>query len=196
MTGDIYFMDINGKLVTNRELARMALITKGENIYAEDLDSIRNFAKLCKGITKEVTPDIKTCLKNGDKVKAITIYYDNHPGLGLKNAKNIIDVLESVLRTDDGDVMFDNLFQHFNTSYLKSSTQQPKKFRSLIFRLEVDTGGGGYGLNINTIGELLDNVEKEYGEEMREEVKKWAMQSTIGDTFHKDGMNIIMMLEV
>lgn len=98
MINDIYFADNNGKLVTNRELARMAFIINGECINSEDLDAIRAYAANCKGIQKEVNPSIKICLKNGEKVRAIMIYRDRHPGVGLKEAKNVIDEMEEKMR--------------------------------------------------------------------------------------------------
>lgn len=98
MLNDIYFADNNGKLVTNRELARMAFVINGEYINSEDLDAIRAYATTCKGIQKEVNPSIKICLKNGEKVRAIMIYRDRHPGVGLKEAKDVIDEMEEKMR--------------------------------------------------------------------------------------------------
>lgn len=40
-----------------------------------------------------------------------------------------------------------------------------------MFRLEVDTGSGGYGY-IERINELLLDVEREYGKETKKEVEK------------------------
>lgn len=59
-----------------------------------------------------------------------------------------------------------------------------------MFRLEVDTGHGGYGFN-DTFAELLDDVKNEYGEETKEEVRKWALHSNEGDQYHKYGMYIL-----
>ncbi len=58
-----------------------------------------------------------------------------------------------------------------------------------IFRLEVDTGSGGYGFD-DSFDELLSDVEREYGEETKEKVKEWALQSKEGDEFYKYGMYI------
>ena len=57
------------------------------------------------------------------------------------------------------------------------------------FRLEVDIGGGGYGF-IDTFEELLEDVEREYGEEVRNKVKTWALNSKEGDEFNKYKMYI------
>ena len=58
-----------------------------------------------------------------------------------------------------------------------------------LFRLEVDTGSGGYGFT-DTFDELLEDVEYEYGEKVRDEVKEWALNSNVNDEFNKDGMYI------
>jgi hypothetical protein len=58
-----------------------------------------------------------------------------------------------------------------------------------LFRLEVDTGSGGYGFT-DTFDELLEDVEYEYGEKTRDEVKEWALNSNVNDEFNKDGMYI------
>lgn len=100
MINDIYFAANDGKLITNHELAKMAFVVNGVSIKANDLDAIRKFATSCRGILKEVNPSVKVCLKNGEKVKAVMIYRDRHPGMSLKEAKSIIDVMEK--RMDKG----------------------------------------------------------------------------------------------
>ena len=59
-----------------------------------------------------------------------------------------------------------------------------------LFRLEVDLGYGGYGYT-DTFGELLDDVEREYGESIKSEVEEWALSSVEDDEFIKDGIYII-----
>lgn len=59
-----------------------------------------------------------------------------------------------------------------------------------LFRLEVDTGSGGYGFTDN-INQLLEDIESEFGKIIREEVKKWALNSKENDKFHKYGMYVI-----
>lgn len=58
-----------------------------------------------------------------------------------------------------------------------------------LFRLEVDTGSGGYGFDV-TLEELLIDVEYECGEEGRDKVEEWATHSTPGSTFEECGMYI------
>ena len=58
-----------------------------------------------------------------------------------------------------------------------------------IFRMEVDTGSGGYGLNV-TLTQLLWNVEDEYGKAVSNEVENWALNSKENDEFNKYGMYI------
>ena len=62
-------------------------------------------------------------------------------------------------------------------------------FRGDLFRLEVDTGFGGYGFT-DTLSELMEDVENEYGNEVKVEVESWALNSKEGDEFQKYGMYI------
>lgn len=66
-------------------------------------------------------------------------------------------------------------------------------FREDLFRLEVNTGSGGYGFT-DTLSELMDDVENEYGDEVKDEVKAeveaWVLNSKEGDELQKYGMYI------
>lgn len=53
------------------------------------------------------------------------------------------------------------------------------------FRIEVDMGHGGYGF-LDDLDALLYDVKREFGNEVRNEVKEWAMKSKKGDKFKKD----------
>lgn len=89
---DIYFGTIDGGLITNFELANMAKVVSGNEIDYNDLESVREYAKTCKGIKGEVKhPSIRFLLKHGQKVKAVKVYYSRHPELGLKGSKEVID---------------------------------------------------------------------------------------------------------
>lgn len=57
------------------------------------------------------------------------------------------------------------------------------------FNLEVDTGNGGYNYEDN-LDKLLLDVEDEYGEDVKNEVEKWALNSKPEDQFIKYGMII------
>ena len=59
-------------------------------------------------------------------------------------------------------------------------------FREDLFRLEVDTGSGGYGFT-DTLSELMEDVD---GDEVKAEVEAWALNSKEGDEFQKYGMYI------
>lgn len=98
MENYIYFSTTDGGLVTNYELAHMAYVINGDCIDVNDLESIRKYATNCKGISKEVIPSIKVCLKNGYKFKAVMIYRDRHPGMSIKEAKDAIDDMERKLK--------------------------------------------------------------------------------------------------
>ena len=58
-----------------------------------------------------------------------------------------------------------------------------------LFRLEVNTGSGGYGFT-DTLSELTKDVENEYGDEVKAEVEVWALNSKEMDEFQKYGMRI------
>ena len=57
-------------------------------------------------------------------------------------------------------------------------------FREDLFRLEVNNGSGGYGFT-DTLSELMEDVENEYGDEIKAEVEAWALNSKEGDEFQK-----------
>lgn len=95
----IYFGTVDGGLVDHYDIIKMARIVSGKNIAINDFDAIREYAKTCKGIKKEVKkPSVKYLLERGEKVKAIQIYYRQHKGMGLKEAKDIIDKMEENLK--------------------------------------------------------------------------------------------------
>ena len=97
MNNDIYFTTMSGKLVTNHDIAKAAIIN-GDIVDEYDLDNVRKYASTCKGIVKEINPSIKVCLRNGDKITAVKLYYYRHPGITLKDAKNVIDDMEEKMR--------------------------------------------------------------------------------------------------
>ena len=63
-----------------------------------NFDDVRKYAATCKGIIKEINPSIKVCLRNGDRVTAIKLYYLRHPGIGLKEAKDAVDMIEARMK--------------------------------------------------------------------------------------------------
>ena len=97
MSNEIYFTTTNGKLVTNHDIVKAAIIN-GDCIDEYNLDEVRKYASTCKGVVKEINPSIKVCLQNGDKITAVKLYYYRHPGIGLKDAKNIIDDMEAKMK--------------------------------------------------------------------------------------------------
>ena len=46
MISDIYFATIYNSLVTNRDISKMAFVVHGKCIDSDDLDNIREYAKL------------------------------------------------------------------------------------------------------------------------------------------------------
>ena len=97
MSNDIYFTTTTGKLVTNHDIVKAAIIN-GDIVDEYDLDNVRKYASTCKGIVKEINPSIKVCLQNGDKITAVKLYYYRHPGIALKAAKNVIDDMEAKMK--------------------------------------------------------------------------------------------------
>ena len=98
MMEDIYFTTINGTLVNNYDIAKAAIIN-GDFINENNFDEVRRYASTCKGIIKEIRPSIKKCLQNGEKVTAIKLYYIRHPGIGLKEAKEAVDIMEAKMKS-------------------------------------------------------------------------------------------------
>ena len=97
MSNDIYFTTTSGKLITNHDIAKAAIIN-GDTVDEYNLDDVRKYASTCKGIVKEINPSIKVCLRNGDRVTAIRLYYLRHPGIALKDARNAIDMIEAKMK--------------------------------------------------------------------------------------------------
>ena len=97
MAKEIYFTTTSGKLVNNYDIAK-AVIINGDTVDEYNFDDVRKYAATCKGIIKEINPSIKVCLRNGDRVTAIRLYYLRHPGIALKDAKNAIDIIEAKMK--------------------------------------------------------------------------------------------------
>ena len=97
MAKEIYFTTTSGKLVNNYDIAKAAIIN-GDTVDGYNLDDVRKYASTCKGVVKEINPSIKVCLQNGDKITAVKLYYYRHPGIALKDAKNIIDDMEAKMK--------------------------------------------------------------------------------------------------
>ena len=57
-----------------------------------------------------------------------------------------------------------------------------KNIMNDMYRLEVDTGNGGYGFT-DTLAELLADVELEYGKKEVEKVSIWTKSSKEGDEY-------------
>lgn len=97
MAKEIYFTTTSGKLVNNYDIAKAAIIN-GITIDEHNFDDIRKYAVTCKGIIKEINPSIKVCLRNGDRITAIKLYYLRHHGIALKDAKDAIDMIEAKMK--------------------------------------------------------------------------------------------------
>ena len=94
----IYFSTVDGDMVDNYDLVRMARIVNGYKMNAENFDDIRCYAKSCKGIVKEINPSVKHLVKDGRKVKAVMVYHRRHTEMSLLDCKKFIDKMEENLR--------------------------------------------------------------------------------------------------
>lgn len=103
-TRTIYFGTKDGDLISNYEMARIARIVYDNIIDYRDIEAVRAFAKLCKGITKEIkNPSVKFLVEHGHKVKAMRVLRDRNPEMSMVDARNIIDELEENLRKETID---------------------------------------------------------------------------------------------
>lgn len=101
MLKEIYFELENKKLITDSRIIEIAYVHGLVEIQNDDYDSIRDYAKSCKGIVREIEhPSVKQCIINGDKFHAVKIFYDTHPDIGLKESRDIINEMEEVLREE------------------------------------------------------------------------------------------------
>lgn len=98
MMENIYFTTTNGTLVNNYDIAKTAIIN-GDYIDNNNFEEVRKYAGTCKGIVREINPSIKKCLQNGEKVTAVKLYYTRHPGIGLKEAKEAVDIMEAKMKS-------------------------------------------------------------------------------------------------
>lgn len=95
----IYFETKDSGIVDHCDIIKMAKIVSGEDISINDLEAIREYAKSCKGIEKEIkNPSIEYFLERGEKVKAVQAYRRIHVGMGYKEAKDIVDHMEEELK--------------------------------------------------------------------------------------------------
>lgn len=96
----IYFATIDNDLIDNYELANVSLIKDGTILDPTNYGKVREYASTCKGVTKEIKhPSVKFLVLNGKKYKAMRIYRDNHPGLSLREVKEIIDKMEEDIKS-------------------------------------------------------------------------------------------------
>ena len=99
MLNEIYFELENKKLITGSRIIEIAYVHV--EIQNDDYDSIRDYAKSCKGVVREIEhPSVKQCIINDDKFHAVKIFYDTHPDIGLKEARDIVNEMEEALREE------------------------------------------------------------------------------------------------
>jgi len=95
-----YFGTKEGNIVDQYEVARMAYLVDGQRIRSDDLDTIRIYAAMCKGLTKEIpNPSLQHLLKKGYRCTAIRIYRERHPELSLRECIKFINGMEEALQS-------------------------------------------------------------------------------------------------
>jgi hypothetical protein len=100
----IYFTTINGNVINNFGLARLAMLRDGEYITSNDYDRLREYAETCKGIIKEIeNPSVEHLLRCGYRSSAINVYKDKHPELSYMAVRNAIDRIEYKMKNRKKD---------------------------------------------------------------------------------------------
>lgn len=96
----IYFLTKtkSGLLMDNDDIARAHYIMNGKWINPDNFDEVREVAKTCKGIEREINPSVKRLIKDGNMARAIMVYRDRHPGMGLIEAKNAVDKIAEKMK--------------------------------------------------------------------------------------------------
>ena len=99
MNNRIYFATIDNDIVDNYDITKALMIVYVMQIAADDLDAVRLYASQIDGIITEIEePSIDMLLKCGHKIKAVKMYYNQHMGISLIEAKKIIDEREKYLK--------------------------------------------------------------------------------------------------
>ena len=92
---EIYFELINHDLITGTSLRNMMFVVNGYvSSYNDGNESVKNFARTCKGIIREVKPpSVTKLLEYGFYHSAVRLYYKEHPGISLVEARNHVEKL-------------------------------------------------------------------------------------------------------
>lgn len=106
MNNRIYFATIDNDIVDNYDITKALMIVYGMQIPADDLNTVRLYASQIDGVITEIEePSVEMFLKCGHKIRAVKLYYDQHPDVTLKKAKDIIDEMEQTIRGDTHESM-------------------------------------------------------------------------------------------
>lgn len=94
MNERIYFLTIDNTIVDNYDIAKAFMVVNGINIAPDNFVVVRKYAlhPLIGGIVTEVeNPTVEMFLRHGAKVKAVRLYYDQHPGVSMVESKRIVN---------------------------------------------------------------------------------------------------------
>ena len=92
-TSYIFFETNFGDIIDNDDIAKLYYILIGDTIDPNDHRKIREFAKRCAGVAREVIPSIPDLIRKGRKYKAIDVFRKTNPGISLSEAKEMIEFL-------------------------------------------------------------------------------------------------------
>lgn len=99
MINYIYFSTANGDYVDNYDIARTFHILNGTTIDPLDFDTVRDIADQYDGIVEEIKkPSVEHLIKRGHKIRAVKVFYDEHPELGLESAREAVKHLAKSLK--------------------------------------------------------------------------------------------------
>lgn len=96
----IYFSTLDNNLIDNYDIVKAAKLIYGKDIFVDDYDAIREFAKNCKGIRREIkNPSVKYLIKHGYKTRAVQIYYRKFGSkIRLSEVHEIINNMEKEMK--------------------------------------------------------------------------------------------------
>lgn len=117
-------------------------------------------------MTSTVKANLKPCPFCGGHA---TLIYDNQEGYRIY--WKTLELIKRLKAT---------LYNH--TDYGKNMAIRKEILMNNKYRIEVDTGNGGYGFT-DTLAELLADVELEYGKKEVEKVSIWTKSSKEGDEY-------------
>lgn len=110
MSERIYFLTIDNTIVDNYDIAKAFMIVNGISIAPDNFVAVRKYAlrPSTGGIITEIeNPTVEICLRHGAKVKAVRLYYDQHPGVSMVESKRIVDEMAKSIEDEHLNVFME-----------------------------------------------------------------------------------------